>query len=111
MGRFFKQTVVTLFFAGQLAAVWALSRTETQYVLPPDKALERYGFYLRESAQEAGLIFKHESPRELDVKLRHILPIIASMGASVSIVDYDNDGLLDIYVVTSREGGKNKLFR
>src|SRR5207249_11253863 len=43
--------------------------------------------------------------------LSHFQPLIASMGASVSVVNFDRDGWQDIYVVTSREGGKNKLFR
>ncbi len=41
---------------------------------------------------EAGINFKHLCP-ELDPKLKHIEPHIALMGAAVSIVDYDNDGL------------------
>jgi len=37
--------------------------------------------------------------------------MIASMGASVSIVDYDNDGWNDIYVTNSSPGSKNHLYR
>lgn len=73
------------------------------------EALSRYGFYLTESAKQSGIDFVHEAPT-LDPKLEHIMPIIASMGAGVSVVDYDHDGLLDIYVVTSKEGGKNRLY-
>jgi enediyne biosynthesis protein E4 len=46
----------------------------------------------------------------LDRKLAPIMPEVASLGASVSIVDYDRDGWPDIYVVDSREGGKNALY-
>jgi hypothetical protein len=111
MNRYLKQILVTLFFVGQLAAVWALNRTPRPLDKGQESALRNYGFYLRESAKESGLVFTHESPRELDSDLQHILPIVASMGASVSIVDFDKDGWLDVYVVNSREGGKNKLFR
>jgi len=34
----------------------------------------------------------------LDPKLDPIMPEVASMGASVSIVDFDRDGWSDIYV-------------
>ncbi len=77
----------------------------------PEEALRRYGFHLRECARECGIDFKHESPKLLDRDLKHIQPIIASMGASVTVVDFDRDGLLDLYVVTGREGGKNRLYR
>src|SRR5207247_11447509 len=74
-------------------------------------ALARYGFVLQEVSKECGIDFKHESPAKLDPRLSHIMPIIASMGASVSVVDFDRDGWPDLYVVTSIEGGKNRLYR
>jgi hypothetical protein len=111
MGRYFKQAIVTLLFIGQLVTVWALNRGGGEKDEGAEKALKRYGFYLNDGARDAGLDFTHEGPRELDQQLHHILPIIASMGASVSVVDFDKDGWLDVYAVTSREGGKNKLFR
>jgi hypothetical protein len=104
MSRFFKQSVLGLFFAGQLAAVWALNREG-------DAALHDHGFFLREQSKACGIDFTHQSPAQLDSKLEHILPIIASMGASVTVMDYDRDGWPDLYVVTSREGGQNALFR
>src|SRR5215469_9003613 len=114
MSRPFRQAIIGLLFLGQLVAVWALNR-EVQpgggEDLGAQKALSTYGFYLTEAAREHGLDFKHENAQEIDQELHHILPLIASMGASVSVVDFDRDGLLDIFVVTAREGGKNKLFR
>ncbi|MBY0230992.1 MAG: CRTAC1 family protein [Gemmataceae bacterium] len=113
MSKPVKQALIAVFFLAQMAAVvWLNRKAEGDH---DDKgeaeAHARYGFYLRESAQEMGIGFKHEGPKDLDKKLEHILPLIASMGAGVSIVDFDKDGLLDIYAVTSREGGKNALFR
>ncbi|HEY6446236.1 MAG TPA: CRTAC1 family protein [Acidobacteriaceae bacterium] len=73
-------------------------------------ALARYGFCFTEVAQQAGIHFVHEPP-ELDAKLAGIMPEVASMGASVSIVDFDRDGWPDIYVTNSRAGSKNHLYR
>jgi enediyne biosynthesis protein E4 len=44
-------------------------------------------------------------------QLDGIMPEVASMGASVSIVDYDRDGWPDIYVTNSAIGSKNHLYR
>jgi hypothetical protein len=111
MPQFAKQIIVTIFFLGLLGLTAALNFNSQDGALSPEESLKRYGFYLEEASKRAGLDFKHESPTQLDSKLDHIMPIIASMGASVSIVDFDKDGLYDIYVVTSKEGGKNKLYR
>ena len=73
-------------------------------------ALTQYGFRLTESAKAAGLEFVHEAPT-LDARLAHIMPQVASMGAAVSVVDVDRDGLADLYVTNSKEGSKNRLFR
>jgi hypothetical protein len=69
-----------------------------------------YGFRLTESAKQAGISFVHEAPT-LDPRLAHIMPQVASMGAGVSIVDVDADGLPDLYVTNSKEGSKNHLYR
>src|SRR6185295_15885194 len=63
-----------------------------------------------ESAAAAGLDFQHEAPT-LDPKLGHIMPQVASMGAAVSVVDFDNDGFADLYATNSKEGSKNRLYR
>ena len=73
-------------------------------------ALARYGFYLEEVGQAAKATFTHHAPT-LDNQLNHIMPQVASMGAGVSIVDFDRDGWSDIYVTNSGEGSKNALFR
>ena len=72
--------------------------------------LAQYGFRLTESARGAGLAFTHDGPT-LDPKLAHIMPQVASMGAAVSVVDVDRDGLPDLYVTDSKEGSRNHLFR
>ena len=76
----------------------------------PAASLQAYDLQLTESAKASGIDFVHAAPT-LDAKLSHIMEQVASMGAAVSIVDFDRDGWQDIYAVTSNEGGKNALFR
>lgn len=70
----------------------------------------RYGFHFQEVAKAAGIAFTHQAPT-LDPQLQHIMAEVASMGAAVSVVDFDRDGLLDIYVTNSGEGSHNHLYR
>ena len=77
--------------------------------VPIGEALKNHGFYLQEVSEQAGIHFIHQGPR-LDPKLDSIMPEIASMGAAVSIVDYDRDGWPDIYVTNSGEGTQNHLY-
>jgi hypothetical protein len=72
--------------------------------------LSRHGFYLQEVSKAAGINFVHQAPA-LDPKLESIMPEVASMGASVSVVDFDRDGWPDLYVVNSAIGSKNVLYR
>lgn len=108
----FKQLIVTILFLGMLSAVVILNRdgAPVEGALDRGESLRRYGFHLAESARSCGIDFRHESPT-LDAKLAHIMPVVAAMGAAVSVIDFDGDGLLDLYAVTSKEGGKNRLYR
>lgn len=72
-------------------------------------AIEHYGFFLEEVNDQTGIDFLHQSPI-LDEKISHILSQIASMGASVSICDFDNDGWNDIYFTNSMTGSQNALY-
>jgi hypothetical protein len=73
-------------------------------------ALARYGFHFQESSKAAGIDFKHTAST-FDPKLQHIMEQVSSMGAAVSVVDFDRDGWADIYVVNSGEGSRNALYR
>ncbi|MBB6111992.1 hypothetical protein HDF23_004765 [Mucilaginibacter lappiensis] len=74
-------------------------------------ALSKYGFYLEPvDIKAAGIDFRHLCP-VIDSKLNNIASQIASMGASVTIVDFDNDGWNDIYFTNSRTGSLNALYR
>jgi enediyne biosynthesis protein E4 len=73
-------------------------------------ALLKYGFRMEEASSASGISFRHKAPT-LDPKLNHIMPQVASMGAAVSVVDFDRDGWDDFYVTSSAEGAHNALYR
>jgi hypothetical protein len=104
--------ILTVFFLGLLTVPAIIRRVSSQEVGQLDKkaALARHGFYLEEVAHRAGIDFVHQAP-SLDPQLAGIMPQVASMGASVSIVDFDRDGWPDIYVTNSAIGSKNHLYR
>ena len=73
-------------------------------------AMEIFGFYLEHVSADLAVDFIHQSP-QLDSRLDHILPTIASTGASVSVVDFNNDGWNDFYLTTSKYGEENALYK
>ena len=73
-------------------------------------AFARHGFRFDEVSRAAGVDFVHRVPT-FDRTLEPIMPLMASMGAAVSIVDFDRDGWQDIYVTNSGEGSRNALYR
>ena len=62
-----------------------------------------------EVSKDIGIQFQHE-PASVDPKVSAIAAQITATGAAVSICDYDADGLLDIYAVSSALGSQNALF-
>ena len=107
--------IVAILFAAMLATPLVIKRVSAQREaaqakLDESQALARYGFHLQEVSQQAGVHFTHQAPT-LDAKLDGIMPEVASMGASVSIVDFDRDGWPDIYVTNSKTGSLNSLYR
>ncbi len=114
-GNRIAKACLVIFFIGLLATPFVLKRISAARDSDKTKAdsktaLARHGFYLEEVSQAAGIKFVHQSPK-LDPKLDPIMPEVASMGASVSIVDFDRDGWPDIYVTNSAIGSKNALYR
>jgi hypothetical protein len=110
----YARLVLAVVFVGLLLTPFLIRRFGAPAQAPAGQAAPGaplpYGFRLTESAKAAGLEFIHEAPT-LDPKLAHIMPQVASMGAAVSVVDVDADGLPDLYVTNSREGSSNRLFR
>ncbi len=66
-------------------------------------------FHLSNIATEAGIDFVHHGPT-LDAKLDNIAPLVAALGASVSVTDVNNDGWPDLYFTNSRFGTANALY-
>src|ERR1700722_7980611 len=114
-GNRIARVLLALFFIALLVTPFVIKRISAGREADRSKAdaataLARHGFYLQEVSHSAGINFIHQSPK-LDPKLDPILPEVASMGASVSIVDFDRDGWPDIYVTNSAIGSKNALYR
>jgi hypothetical protein len=109
------KVLLAIFFVALLATPlivrWVEARRERRLAATDaGTALTRYGFQLEEVSKRAGISFLHRAPR-LDSKLDHIMPQVASMGAAVSVVDFDRDGWQDLYVTNSGEGSLNSLYR
>jgi len=107
--------ILALIFLGLVISPWAIRRWQAHREslaanIDEQTALARHGFYFQEVSHTAGINFVHQAPT-LDHQLDHIMPQVASMGAAVSIVDFDRDGWSDIYVTNSGEGSKNALYR
>jgi enediyne biosynthesis protein E4 len=107
--------ILAILFLGMLATPLAIRqvsarREEAQAKLDEGQAIARYGFHLQEVSQQAGVHFVHQAPA-LDSKLEGIMPEVASMGAAVSIVDFDRDGWPDLYATNSATGSQNHLYR
>ena len=75
----------------------AARRAQVNSAVTGAAALSRYGFQLQEVSKASGINFQHQAP-SLDPQLDHIMPQVASMGAGVSIVDFDRDGDLDVVI-------------
>src|SRR5438034_2660371 len=115
MSAHLKQFLAAVLLAGLIGAVYVLRHPSGDTSgegrnLDVEESLRRYGFHLEEVSKKTGIDFTHQAPT-CDARLDHIMPIIASMGAGVSIVDFDRDGWPDLYVVNSGEGSKNRLYR
>lgn len=112
--RRYSKILVTILFVAMLCVPALVKEVRARRAgsFSADQAavLKRYGFVLQESSGASGIHFQHSSPH-LDPKLNHIMAQVASMGAAVSIVDYDGDGWPDIYLSNSGENSKNALYR
>lgn len=60
--------------------------------------------------KDAGINHRHFQP-VLDQKLDNIMSWVTSVGAAAAAGDFDNDGLIDLYVTNSRKDKPNYLYR
>jgi enediyne biosynthesis protein E4 len=114
-GRKLARIVLAVVFVGLISVPvvmkrLAARRAQANATIGEKAALNRYGFHLEEVAKASGVNFTHQAPT-LDHRLDHIMPQVASMGAAVSVVDFNRDGWADLYVTNSGEGSKNALFK
>jgi hypothetical protein len=97
-------------FAVSVAAIPALNHRYAGLSAPASAAPSRYGFRMTEVAAASGVSFTHEGPT-FDAQLAHIMPQVASTGASVAVADFDRDGWQDFYVTNSAANSQNRLYR
>ena len=114
-GRKLARIVLAVVFVGLISVPLVMKRlaarrAQANATVGEKAALNRYGFHLEEVAKASGVNFTHQAPT-LDHRLDHIMPQVASMGAAVSVVDFNRDGWADLYVTNSGEGSKNALFK
>ena len=114
-GRKLARIVLVIVFIALLAVPLVMKRVASRREqmagsLDRGAAMNRYGFHLDEVAHASGINFTHQAPT-LDHRLDHIMAQVASMGAAVSVVDFNRDGWADLYVTNSGEGSKNALFK
>lgn len=67
-------------------------------------------FRFQEISQKANVAVQHHKVL-LDPKLQNIMPWMCSVGAAVSAADYNNDGLVDVFVSSSGRNTPCHLFR
>ncbi|QEF98763.1 ASPIC and UnbV [Stieleria maiorica] len=111
------RSLIAICFAGLLFGPAAYFRwssdsaeTEGRELISTSTRLQRYGFSLQEVSKEVGVDFVHQPP-QVDERLSHIEPQVSAMGASVSIVDVDQDGWQDFFLTSSAPGAKNHFYR
>src|SRR5262249_4760564 len=104
--------LLAIFFVGLIVTPIVLKRVyrSEKPTLDSVAAVDRYGFHLQEVARSGVIDFTHQVRRRY-ARLDHIMPQVASMGAAVSVVDFDRDGWSDLYVTNSGEGSRNCLYR
>lgn len=67
-------------------------------------------FELRDTTYQSGILNVHQHYRVHET-LSNLGSFLEALGASVSVVDFDNDGWSDVYITNRDLGVKNKLFR
>ena len=99
------RTIVTLVGgAGCAVLFWAMPCVQAASV-------ERSpNIVFQEVSRSAGIAFRHQ-PAAFDPRLSNLMPWLTAGGAGVSVADYNNDGLDDIFFTNNKSGSKNHLYR
>ncbi|MDR9366335.1 MAG: CRTAC1 family protein [Balneolaceae bacterium] len=109
-----KKSVVILIFLILVSIPFGMKKYEefvnSDKLENRSEIIERYGFFLEDVTDNMGVDFVHRRP-VVDEKLDHISPQIASVGASASVVDFNEDGLQDFYLTNSEFGSDNALYK
>jgi hypothetical protein len=104
------RSVWTVLFATAVAAIPVLNRLTLATSGSSGSPEDRFGFHLQDVARDAGVDFVHLPP-VFDPQLSHIMPQVASTGASVAVADFDRDGWQDFYLTNSGDNSQNRLYR
>ena len=102
--------VWALVLVTSLAAVPMLNARATGRSRAAADGAPRFGFRFEPAASRMGVDFTHQGPT-FDRQLDHIMPQVASLGASVAVADFDRDGWQDFYLTNSGENSLNRLYR
>lgn len=109
-----KQSLAVIIFAILLSVPYGIKKYDdvfnAVFLGEMSEVIDRFGFYLEDVTDQIGVNFIHQRAT-IDEKLHHILPQISSVGASVSIVDFNNNGLQDFYLTNSEFGVPNALYK
>jgi len=100
-----RRLVVAAAFLAAAALVIVLNRRTVRAGASPGAP----SFHFTDVAARAGVRFLHHGPT-LDPRLDRVAPLIASLGAAVSVADVNNDGWPDLYFTNSRFGFPNALY-
>src|ERR1051326_6935553 len=109
--RFFKQMVqanVGLVLLGALG-VLGYTRLAEKMMGQATRNTGPSSFRLHEISSKLGMAVTHKKVL-LDQKLDNIMPWMASVGAAAAAADYNNDGLIDIFVSSSGRNSPCHLF-
>jgi enediyne biosynthesis protein E4 len=100
-----RRLALSIVFLGAVVLVVVLNRGRPSGV----GAAALPGFSLRNVAAGVGIDFVHHGPT-LDPRIANVAPLVAALGASVSVSDVNNDGWPDLYFTNSRFGFANALY-
>src|SRR5262245_19793736 len=89
---------------GLLAVLMGTWRPAPAVAEPADES------WFEEVGERAGIQHKHAS-RSFKDPYAHIMQGYTALGAAVAVGDYNGDGFEDVFVTTSEENGKNRLYR